>query len=468
MKKALKILFLCLLSVNLSYASIFVPPTSSTGDVIGPASSTDNALVRFDLTTGKLLKNSTVILSNSGDFTGLDSLNIATTETTGFGIDLSSTTTTTGALLRGVLNSADSSLRNGFFFRNQHTSATGTTVAQFQQDAANTNVTMTQNANGVNLLLQSNATTNASLRAFPTLQTSASIISVPTADSLTSGSILNAVSASNSNTARNILYGEQGSATATSAVVARFVQAGPAGAFVVDRTNTNSTTAAWTINDSNASTGGSIQINKTGAGFGSNVGLINIARTGNITGIDTEAMVDFSISPVFTFTESASGSNLYAGASINMANVGVTPTGTTSTMTTALLLVGGGDGDANNYALISNGAALFQTTLQIGNSGNTISGHYSGTATNLTTASIAAGTCGNLGTITVTGAAVGDTVYATPDPSSSASGVEDLNLSWMTTVTASNTVTIRACNNQTVGAIDPGDDQEWRADVWHH
>jgi hypothetical protein len=39
---------------------------SGSGDVIGPASSTDNAIVRFDSTTGKLLQNSTVTISDAG------------------------------------------------------------------------------------------------------------------------------------------------------------------------------------------------------------------------------------------------------------------------------------------------------------------------------------------------------------------------------------------------------------------
>jgi trimeric autotransporter adhesin len=39
---------------------------SGSGDVVGPASSTDNAIVRFDSTTGKLLQNSTVTISDAG------------------------------------------------------------------------------------------------------------------------------------------------------------------------------------------------------------------------------------------------------------------------------------------------------------------------------------------------------------------------------------------------------------------
>ena len=39
--------------------------------VIGPASSTTNAIVRYADTTGKLLKNSTVTLSDDGGITGV-------------------------------------------------------------------------------------------------------------------------------------------------------------------------------------------------------------------------------------------------------------------------------------------------------------------------------------------------------------------------------------------------------------
>ena len=41
--------------------------TSGGGDVVGPASSTDNAIARFDSTTGKLLQNSTATLGDAGE-----------------------------------------------------------------------------------------------------------------------------------------------------------------------------------------------------------------------------------------------------------------------------------------------------------------------------------------------------------------------------------------------------------------
>ena len=44
---------------------------AGTGDVVGPASATDNAVARFDTTTGKLLQNSAVTIADTtGDITG--------------------------------------------------------------------------------------------------------------------------------------------------------------------------------------------------------------------------------------------------------------------------------------------------------------------------------------------------------------------------------------------------------------
>lgn len=45
-----------------------------SGDVVGPASATDNAIARYDLTTGKLIQNSTAILDDLGNLSGLNDL----------------------------------------------------------------------------------------------------------------------------------------------------------------------------------------------------------------------------------------------------------------------------------------------------------------------------------------------------------------------------------------------------------
>jgi hypothetical protein len=53
-----------------------------SGDVVGPASATDNAITRFNLTTGKLIQNSTVILDDAGTITGVAALAAVTASIT--------------------------------------------------------------------------------------------------------------------------------------------------------------------------------------------------------------------------------------------------------------------------------------------------------------------------------------------------------------------------------------------------
>jgi|GEM_PF-3558862 len=51
--------------------------TGGTGDVIGPAAATDDAIVRFDTTTGRLIQDSVVILDDAGIMSGLTGLSIS-------------------------------------------------------------------------------------------------------------------------------------------------------------------------------------------------------------------------------------------------------------------------------------------------------------------------------------------------------------------------------------------------------
>jgi hypothetical protein len=51
-----------------------VDNTDAGGDVVGPASATDNAVARFDTTTGKLIQNSLVIIGDTGSVTGVNAL----------------------------------------------------------------------------------------------------------------------------------------------------------------------------------------------------------------------------------------------------------------------------------------------------------------------------------------------------------------------------------------------------------
>jgi hypothetical protein len=56
--------------------------TNGSGDVVGPASATDNAIARFDATTGKLIQNSVVTVSDTGATTGITTLSASTSVTT--------------------------------------------------------------------------------------------------------------------------------------------------------------------------------------------------------------------------------------------------------------------------------------------------------------------------------------------------------------------------------------------------
>lgn len=48
--------------------------SKGTGDVVGPSSATDNAIARFDTTTGKLIQNSVGILSDTGALSGITNI----------------------------------------------------------------------------------------------------------------------------------------------------------------------------------------------------------------------------------------------------------------------------------------------------------------------------------------------------------------------------------------------------------
>ena len=60
-----------LYSKNAGGTVILVGDGQGTGDVVGGSSSTDNALARYDGTTGKLIQNSVVVVDDSGNMSGI-------------------------------------------------------------------------------------------------------------------------------------------------------------------------------------------------------------------------------------------------------------------------------------------------------------------------------------------------------------------------------------------------------------
>jgi hypothetical protein len=69
------------ISITNGTGSITVAATNN-GDVVGPASSTDNAIARFDSTTGKIIQNSGVTIDDSNNVSGVAQLNATTVDTT--------------------------------------------------------------------------------------------------------------------------------------------------------------------------------------------------------------------------------------------------------------------------------------------------------------------------------------------------------------------------------------------------
>ena len=62
------------IGTGVAFAGGTLSATGTGGDVVGPASSTDNAITRFDTTTGKLIQNSVVTIDDSGNISGANSI----------------------------------------------------------------------------------------------------------------------------------------------------------------------------------------------------------------------------------------------------------------------------------------------------------------------------------------------------------------------------------------------------------
>ena len=93
------------------YLSWVAPGTGGTGDVVGPASSTDTALALFSGTTGKIIQNSVVTLSSLGAMTGVASLALKGT-TNSVTISPAAATTAYSITLPGAQGAARTFLEN--------------------------------------------------------------------------------------------------------------------------------------------------------------------------------------------------------------------------------------------------------------------------------------------------------------------------------------------------------------------
>jgi hypothetical protein len=115
---------------------------SKVGDVVGPSSATDNAIARYDTTTGKLIQNSAVIIDDSNNVTGVNTLttaNLVVNDDTTLGGSNSDTVAVNGRITTDLEPNANNAKdigtngrnwRDGFFGRTLHTvnlDLTGTT-----------------------------------------------------------------------------------------------------------------------------------------------------------------------------------------------------------------------------------------------------------------------------------------------------------------------------------------------------
>lgn len=98
------------LGTGLSMSGTTLSVTGGTGDVVGPASSTDTAVAIYDGTTGKLIKDSTLLYSALGALTGLTQ--IQPTSSILAGTTTSTSTTAAAGLLFGA-STAQYQISNG-------------------------------------------------------------------------------------------------------------------------------------------------------------------------------------------------------------------------------------------------------------------------------------------------------------------------------------------------------------------
>jgi hypothetical protein len=132
------------ISTSGTYPNFTIANTAPSlgGDVVGPAFATDNAVARFNLTTGKLIQNSAVIIDDSNNVTGVNTLtatNLVVNDDTTLGGSNADTLDVRARITSDLepnannakdIGSSGRNWRDGFFGRTLHTvnlELTGTT-----------------------------------------------------------------------------------------------------------------------------------------------------------------------------------------------------------------------------------------------------------------------------------------------------------------------------------------------------
>ena len=265
---------------------------AGTGDVVGPASSTDNAIARFNLATGKVIQNSGVLIDDTDNITGI---------TTAVIDGASSLTLGTASLNTGAVIYQNSTNANTFTTQSGATSASYTVTWPVAQGAAST---FLQNDGagvltwvvgvGGNTLDAAYDQGGAGAGRTITVDTGAVLLAgaTTTADvfqitdaTLTTNSALSITSTSTSTAGRNLTEVFNNSASASNTVTMFLLQAADANCLFVDQ---NGDAAALVI-DTEATTAAAIFINSPQQTTGDILALTNAdsLTTGGIANLSS-------------------------------------------------------------------------------------------------------------------------------------------------------------------------------------
>lgn len=139
--------------------------------------------------------------------------------------------------------------------------------------------------------------------------------------------------------------------------------------------NLGTTAITAALTSTFAVTGAALSITDTSTAYTTLVGIVDVTRTGALTGVATETLTDIYLHPSFTLTEPGSGTVNYYGAMIDMSGLAVTA-GAGTSVVAGLYIKADDDADTGtNYALLVDlGNSRFDGEITIGNDADNVSG----------------------------------------------------------------------------------------------
>jgi hypothetical protein len=162
---------------------------------------------------------------------------------------------TTGSIINVASNSASTSTRDLVRVVNDNTAATGATVLNIRQDAAQDALFIDQNADAYSIDIDTEAAQTGAIRIqAATATTAAGLINIADADALTTGSIANFTSNSASNSTRNLVQIVNDNTAATGATALKIKQDAATQAVFIDQ---NANAKALQIDSDGTTTNGS-------------------------------------------------------------------------------------------------------------------------------------------------------------------------------------------------------------------